>query len=90
MNKEDWTKAQICNTFNSVIPGTEFTVESENEYYSGYLPTLDFQTKVLDNGMITFKHYTKPMSSMLVIQKNTALSKQTIFSVTARPCQETL
>ena len=50
------------------------------DYESGMLPTLDYQTRVLPDGQIGFKYYSKPMTSGLVIMKGTTLSRQTIFS----------
>ena len=57
-----------------------FTTESEEEFEEEYLPTLDFQTKVLENGRISFKHFYKPMINNLVLEKGTALNQNTIFS----------
>ena len=74
------TKEEILKTLNEVITTLKFTVETQEEYESGYMPTLDTQTRVGKNRKISFKYYSKPMASNLVIQLGTALSQQTIFS----------
>ena len=67
-------------TLNSVLDSITLTVESEMDFSTGMLPTLDFQTCMRQEWEVEFKYYAKPMASGLVIQIGTALSKQTIFS----------
>ena len=74
------TKEEILKSLNDVINDLDFTVETQDEYESGYMPTLDTQTKVGNDRMISFKYYSKPMASNLVIQLGTALSQQTVFT----------
>ena len=50
------------------------------DFESGYMPTLDTQTRVDEKKKISFKYFSKPMASNLVIQMGTALSQQTVFS----------
>ena len=63
-----------------MISCLEFTTETQSDFISGTLPTLDFQTRILDNGEIDFTHFTKPMANNILLESNTALSKATIFS----------
>ena len=79
-NYELRTLEELKKTFNETLESIELTVESELDYSSGYLPTLDLQTRVREDNQIEFKFYEKPMSSGLVIQSGTALSQQTIFT----------
>ena len=79
-NDEIRTKEEIAKSLNDVLDFLRFTTESEEEFEGGYLPTLDFLTKVLNSGKITFKHFYKPMINNLVLEKDTALSQNTIFS----------
>ena len=74
------TKENIRNSLNGLLEGIELTVETELDFINGMLPTLDFQTRVRDNGEIEFLHFKKPMASGLVVQKGTALGKQTVFA----------
>ena len=77
---ETRTKEELQKSFDDVFNFLRFTTEGERDFKSGYLPTLDFQTKVLDCGVITYKHFDKEMASNLCIQKGTALATSTVFS----------
>ena len=70
---------EFCKSFNAVMDFLEFTTESELDFSSGFLPTLDTQTKVEDDGSITYKFFSKPTNSNLVIENGTALPKNIIF-----------
>ena len=80
LSYEERTRRNILLSLNTNLDSIRLTVEGESDFKSGMLPTLDFQTKVRDDWEVEFKYYEKPMSSGLVIQRGTALSKQTIFS----------
>ena len=77
---ETRTKEEMNKSFNEIIHFLKFTTEGQQDFPNNYLPTLDFQTQVGDNGLILYKHFDKPMTSNLCIQNGTALSKTTIFS----------
>ena len=74
------TKEEIAKTFNDVIKFIEYTTECEGDFHNNFLPTLDFQTQVQEDGRISFKFFSKPMSNNLTIQKGSSLPKNTIFS----------
>ena len=57
-----------------------FTMEQEEDFTDGFLPTLDFSTKVLENGYIQYKFFRKEMATNQVLQAGTALSKSCVFS----------
>ena len=80
LSYEERTKQNIHKTLNGILEGITLTVESESDFQSGMLPTLDFQTRVRNDGEVEFLHYMKPMASRLVIQYGTALGKQTVFA----------
>ena len=67
-------------SLNCIWDFTQFTTESERDFSNGFLATLDCQTKVLDSGVISYKYYSKPMASNLVLQMGTALSRSCVFS----------
>ena len=73
------TCEEFCKHFNAVMDFLEFTTESEVDFESGYLPTLDTQTKVLNNGSILYKFFPKPMKNNLVIENGTALPRNIVF-----------
>ena len=77
---ETRTREELQKSFDDIFYFLKFTTESEQEFKSGYLPTLDFQTKVLESGLITYRHFDKEVASNLCIQRGTSLSKTTIFS----------
>ena len=74
------TVRELGKSMNDIWKFLSFTTESELDFDNKYLPTLDFATKVNDNGFISYKFFSKPMSSNLVLQKGTALSAGCIFS----------
>ena len=83
--KDDYTyeqgiKIHILETLNGILESVTLTIERKSDFTTGMLPTLDFQTRVRQDWEVEFLYYAKPMSSGLVIQCGTALSKQTVFS----------
>ena len=74
------TKDEIAKSLNAVSDFIQFTTEGEEDFHNGFLPTLDFQTKVQETGKILFKFFSKPMANNLTIQYGTGLAKNTIFS----------
>ena len=74
------TSEEICKSLNFVMNFLKFTTETEMDFTNNMLPTLDVQISVEEDGVMLYKHYTKPTSSGLLIQRNTALSDQIIFS----------
>ena len=77
---DERTKEELRKSFDSVIDCLSFTTETQDDFVSKTLPTLDFQTTTYSNGYIDFTHFSKPMSNNLVIEAGTALPKGTIFS----------
>ena len=53
------TCRQIGKSLNMLIDFLSFTTEKENDFKSGFLPTLDTQTKVLDDWSIAFHFFSK-------------------------------
>ena len=74
------TKEQLKKSFEAIFNFLKFTTEEGSEYADGMLPTLDFKTQTLGNGMIRFEFFNKEMENNRVLDKSTALSKGTIFS----------
>ena len=68
------TKEEIMKSLNAVTNFIQFTTEGEEDFTNGFLPTLDFQTKVQESGKILFKFFNKPMANNLTIQFGTGLA----------------
>ena len=79
-DEETRTKEELQKSFDSILSFLNFTTEGQQDFDTGYLPTLDTQTRVDEVGLIRFKHFDKPMASNLTLQRGTSLSKTTIFS----------
>ena len=73
------TCAEFCKTFNSIMDFLEFTTENECDFETGFLPTLDMQTRVSDNGSIEYRFFSKPTNNNLVVENGTALPRNIIF-----------
>ena len=74
------TIEEVGKSLEAVWKFLKFTCESEKDFENGFLPTLDFETRVKSNGSIEYKFFSKPMANNLVLQCGTGLSKVCIFS----------
>jgi len=74
------TMEEIRNALEFTVNFLIFTTESEGDFTIGFLPTLDMQTRVQDNGEIMYKFFCKPMCNNIVIQLGSGLPKNIIFS----------
>ena len=70
---------QFCKHFNAIMDFLEFTTESEMDFDTRFLPTLDTQTRVLEDGFILYKFFSKPMKNNLVIENGSALPRNIVF-----------
>ena len=77
---EERTREELNKSFDDMIDCLSFTTETQSDFPEDTLPTLDVQIKILDDGKIDFRHFTKKMSNNLLLESSTALSKATIFS----------
>ena len=62
---KDHTKTQLGKAMQSIYQFLSFTTETETEtdYPSGYVPTLDFQVRMEKGGSLIYKFYSKPMAN---------------------------
>ena len=74
------TVREVGNSLNDIWEFIECTTECEEDFDNSYLATLDFQTKVDQNGIVHYKYYSKPMSNDRVLELGTSLSNNCIFS----------
>ena len=64
----------VRSVFNSVLQEFEFTTELETDFDTGFIPTLDTQLRVMEDGSICYIFFEKPVSSKLIIMERSALS----------------
>ena len=65
----DRMRGELNKSFDIVIDCLFFTTESQKDFDSRTLPTLDVQTETECNGVIQFKHFTKPMCNNILLEK---------------------
>ena len=76
----DRTRRELNKSFNDMVDCLEFTTESQEDFDTNTLPTLDVQLNNGIDGVIYFQHFTKPMCNNILLEKGTALSSSTIFN----------
>ena len=76
ISPESKTKQVLLLIMNSISRDLTFTVESQEDFSNGYLPTLDTQLKLTQKG-ITYKFYEKESNTPFVIIETSAVSQQT-------------
>jgi len=74
------TVEEIRKSMDCIWDFLRFTTESQVDFPDGHLPTLDFATRVRESGYISYKFFSKPMSSNILLTVGTALSRGCIFS----------
>ena len=79
---EDATKSPISRTkdaigasMSNITDCLSFTVESEEDFESAWLPTLDMSLRVNKHNIIQYMFFEKPTSSSVCLQADTALSQ---------------
>ena len=68
MSLETITKRVILGTLDEVEPFLRFTIESQEDFPTGWLPTLDTSLRVNGKNQIEFKFYEKPEASKKTVQ----------------------
>ena len=69
------TKNAVGASLDGLVECLTFTVETCEDYDDGFLPTLDLNIKVDDDGEIVYKFYEKPTSSQVCLQADTAMAQ---------------
>ena len=52
-----------------------FTIELEEDFEDGYLPTLETKLRVRVNGIVTYIFYEKPTAANVMVQRTAALGE---------------
>ena len=69
------TSKILHQTMNDLEKFLNFTIETQEDFQSGWLPTLDTDLRMTDSNRIEYKYYEKPMSSNVTLQKKTAMEE---------------
>merc|ERR1712082_56584 len=73
-SRERITSREVCKIMNTICRDIEMTVEVEEDFISGFIPTLDTQVKLDKNlGQITYKFFSKPMASKFCLLEKSAI-----------------
>ena len=73
------TKRAVFGSMQGIIQCLSFTVETEEDFQDGWLPTLDFKLRVNNNNVIEYAFYEKPMASNQCLQTDTALNQNCLI-----------
>ena len=71
---ENITAEILIQSMNDILSFLRFTKEVADDFHNKKLPTLDTEIWV-ENGLIMFEFYEKPMSNNIVVQEKSALSE---------------
>ena len=69
------TKRAVFGSMQGIVKCLAFTVETEEDFQDGWLPTLDFKLRVNSNNVIEYAFFEKPMASNQCLQTDTALNQ---------------
>ena len=68
-------------TMKGVVKGMVMTMESKEDFDGKWLPTLDISLSMSSSNRLEFKHYDKPTSSNLTLQKRSAMEVNTKMGI---------
>ena len=66
----------LLPAMNQINPDVQFTVETSEDFQSGWLPTLDLDLYMGVGGIISHTSYQKPMRTPILIMAKSAMSSQ--------------
>ena len=69
-----------CEAMNSINPDLHFTVETQDDFPSSRLPTLDFEMWIKE-GVITHSYFQKPTKTPYVLMANSAMALQSKLQI---------
>ena len=67
------TRRVLHGTMMDLEHSLKFTMETGEDFSSGWLATLDTDLKVTEENRVDYKCYEKPMSSNITVQKLSAM-----------------
>ena len=89
--REDWevqdsvlsdierTKRAVYGAMQGLTACLSFTVETEEDFHDGWLPTLDIKLKVTEENQVAYTFLSKPTASNKCLQADTALNHNCIM-----------
>ena len=69
------TKRVMAGTMEGIEDFLEFTMETGEDFVDVWLPTLDTSMRVREDNMVEYRFFEKPMSSNMVLHKDTAMAE---------------
>ena len=77
------TRRVLHGTMCGIAEFLTFTMETGEDFASGWLPTLDTDLKVKEDNQVQYTFYEKPVSSNVCIQKNSAMDQNSKMKILA-------
>ena len=75
------TKRVMLETLNGVDESLKFTIETEEDFYDGWLPTLDTKLKVTRSNQVLHGYFEKPTNSNVTLQRRTAMGEDSKLQI---------
>ena len=75
LTKIERTTRDMGSSLDGLVECLTFTVESQEDFRDGWLPTLDMNLMVDEENYIQYKFFEKPTTSQLCLQADTTLSQ---------------
>ena len=81
LSSTERTKRVLGETMRGVMRGINMTMETKDDFCGEYLPTLDVNLAITPSNRLKFKHFEKPTSSNLTLQKRTAMEENSKIGI---------
>ena len=75
------TKRVVLETLNEVETFLRFTIETEEDFSDGWLPTLDTKLRVAGSNQVLHGYFEKPTNSNITIQRRTAMGEDSKIQI---------
>ena len=72
------TKRAVFGSMQGLTDCLSFTVETQEDFPDGWLPTLDFKIRITKDNIVEYTFFTKPTASDVCLQADTALNQNTL------------
>ena len=80
----DARMARVClPLMEDINPDLKFTSEVASDFPDGWVPTLDFKTKMPEDGAITHTYFQKSMKTPFVLMQRSAMSQKQKYNILA-------
>ena len=72
------TKRAVYGSMQGLTDCLSFTVETQEDFPDGWLPTLDFKIRITTKNIVEYTFFTKPTASDVCLQADTAVNQNTL------------